>query len=279
MWFLRLTVCLKRFLCLSGHSSITFKKTLPNCQSPPVCLCQKPRECVLFTHLLLLCVCSVDSPANTVSPLLGSSHGVRYYWIIFNMGHKESHQTEMKQAFLFPSAAPNDRTEIGREGGEEDWLGARLHRKINMLTAVYNWLASTCQPAWRLKQSAATTGGLAKACFLTQHAPWCCLVLLQIICVSSNIYLVILQPPLPVFFFSLLDTHKWKLATFCTYVCFYLQNGKNRTFKAVNLEVIHSLIKWWCSGSQLQPNWCCTTKKNRRHQKTPSITNIYSISL
>lgn len=82
------------------------------------------------------------APTNTVSPLLGSSHGIRYHWIIFNMDHKESHQPDVMQGFLVPFATLNDRTEIGQEGREEDWLGASLHRKINMLTAVYNWLTS-----------------------------------------------------------------------------------------------------------------------------------------
>lgn len=84
------------------------------------------------------------------------------------MGHKESHQTEMKQAFLFPSAAPNDRIEIRQEGGEEDWLGACKSPQENQyahrsLQLTYQHMADAS--AWWLKQSAATTSTLANPCF------------------------------------------------------------------------------------------------------------------
>lgn len=81
----------------------------------------------------------------------------------------------MKRAFLFPSAALNDRIEIGQEGGEEDWLGACKSPQENQyahcsLQLTYQHMPATS--AWWLKQSAGTTGTLAKPCLLTQHATW-----------------------------------------------------------------------------------------------------------
>lgn len=85
----------------------------------------------------------------------------------------------MMQEFLFPSAALNDRIEIGQEGGEEDWLGARTSPQENQyahcsLQLTYQHMPATS--AWRLKQSAATTGTLASPAFYRSMHPGRCLV-------------------------------------------------------------------------------------------------------
>lgn len=115
LWYSRSPFCVYHII-----AQLPLKKY---CQTVTVYLYVFVRNTENVFCLLISCYyvfALLTAPTNTVSPLLGSSHGIRYYWIIFNMGHKDSHQTEMKQAFLFPSAAPNDRIEIGQEGGEED---------------------------------------------------------------------------------------------------------------------------------------------------------------